>query len=40
MNEITFQVEACAETGGFAARWDNPFGDGITTQGDSLADLH
>ena len=39
MNEITFRVEACAETGGFVARWDDPAGGGITTQGDSLAEL-
>ena len=37
--EITFKVEACAETGGFVARWDDPRGGGITTQGDSLAEL-
>ena len=37
--EITFRVEACAETGGYVARWDDPAGGGITTQGDSLADL-
>ena len=39
MNEITFQVEACAETGGFVARWDDPARGGITTRGDSLAEL-
>ena len=37
--EITFQVEPCNETGGFVARWDDPQGGGITTQGDTLADL-
>jgi predicted RNase H-like HicB family nuclease len=37
--EITFSVEPCAETGGFVARWDDPAGGGITTQGDTLADL-
>lgn len=37
--EITFQVEPCTETGGFVARWDDPHGGGITTQGDTLADL-
>jgi predicted RNase H-like HicB family nuclease len=37
--EITFSVEPCAETGGFVARWDDPKGGGITTQGDSLAEL-
>jgi predicted RNase H-like HicB family nuclease len=41
MNEITFTVEACAETGGFVARWDDERGRGrITTQGDTLAELH
>ena len=37
--EITFNVEPCAETGGFVARWDDPRGGGITTQGDTLAEL-
>jgi predicted RNase H-like HicB family nuclease len=37
--EITFRVEPCAETGGYVARWDDPAGGGITTQGDSLAEL-
>ncbi|MCI0539508.1 MAG: hypothetical protein L0Z50_30220 [Verrucomicrobiales bacterium] len=41
MNEITFTVEPCLETGGFVARWDDaPGKGGITTQGDSLAELH
>jgi predicted RNase H-like HicB family nuclease len=39
MTEITFQVEPCSETGGFVARWDEPKGGGITTQGDTLAEL-
>lgn len=39
MSEITFQVEPCRETGGFVARWDEPKGGGITTQGDTLAEL-
>ena len=37
--EITFKVAACTETGGYIARWDDPAGGGITTQGDSLAEL-
>jgi predicted RNase H-like HicB family nuclease len=37
--EITFQVEPCKVTGGFVARWDDPHGGGITTQGDTLAEL-
>ena len=40
MNEITFTVEHCRETGGFVARWDDaPGRGGITTQGDSFAEL-
>ncbi len=37
--EITFRVESCPETGGYVARWDDPRGGGITTQGDTLAEL-
>jgi predicted RNase H-like HicB family nuclease len=38
--EIIFQVTPCAETGGYVARWDAPRGGGgITTQGDSFAEL-
>ncbi len=37
--EITFQVEPCPETGGYVARWDDPRGGGITTQGDTLPEL-
>jgi predicted RNase H-like HicB family nuclease len=40
MREVTFCVEACPETGGFVARWDDARGGGITTQGDDLAELH
>jgi predicted RNase H-like HicB family nuclease len=40
MNEITFQVEPCRETGGYVARWDDPKGGGITTQGDTLEELN
>lgn len=40
MIEITFHVEPCGETGGFVARWDDaPGRGGITTQGDSFAEL-
>lgn len=39
VNEITFDIEACLETGGFVARWDDPKGGGITTQGDTLTEL-
>ena len=40
MREITFQVEPSAETGGYVARWDDaPGKGGITTQGDSFAEL-
>jgi predicted RNase H-like HicB family nuclease len=38
--EIIFQVEPCAETGGYVARSDaQRGGGGITTQGDSFAEL-
>jgi predicted RNase H-like HicB family nuclease len=37
--EIIFQVEPCTETGGYVARWNAPHGGGITTQGDSFAEL-
>lgn len=37
--EITFTVGPCVESGGFVARWDDPAGGGITTQGDDLAEL-
>src|SRR5438876_9506706 len=41
MKDITFTVTPCDETGGFVARWDDtPGRGGITTQGDSLAELH
>ncbi len=41
MREITFSVEPCPETGGFVARWDDaPGRGGITTQADSLTELH
>jgi len=41
MKVITFTVEPCAKTGWFVARWDDVSGQGgITTQGDSLAELH
>ena len=40
MKEITFTIESCPETGGFVARWDDAPGQGgITTQGDSFAEL-
>ena len=40
MKEITFNVEPCAETGGYVARWDDaPGKGGITTQGDTFAEL-
>ena len=40
MQEITFQVEPCNETGGYVARWDNAAGaGGITTQGETLEEL-
>jgi predicted RNase H-like HicB family nuclease len=39
MESLTFTVSACPDTGGFVARWDDPSGGGITTQGDSFAEL-
>ena len=40
MKEITFTIVPCHETGGFVARWDDAPGQGgITTQGDSFAEL-
>lgn len=37
--QIIFRIEPCVETGGYVARWDAPHGGGITTQGDSFAEL-
>lgn len=39
MNELTLIVTPCRETKGCIARWDDPAGGGITTQGDSLGEL-
>ena len=40
MQEITFQIEACAESGGYVARWDDaPGSGGISTQGETLDEL-
>jgi predicted RNase H-like HicB family nuclease len=39
MEMITFDIASCPETGGFIARWDDPKGGGITTQGDTIAEL-
>ncbi len=39
MDFITFTVVNCPETGGFVARWDDPSGGGISTQGDSMGEL-
>ena len=36
---IRFEVAACPETSGYVARWDDPKGGGITTQGDTFAEL-
>jgi len=36
---ITLNITTCPETGGFIARWDDPAGGGITTQGDTIAEL-
>ena len=37
--DIRFDVTSCDETDGFVARWDDPSGGGISTQGESIADL-
>lgn len=37
--EICFSLTPCDETGGYAARWDDPAGGGICRQGDNFADL-
>lgn len=37
--DIRFDVSSCGDTGGFVARWDDPAGGGICTQGDSIGDL-
>lgn len=39
MVTLNFEVTLCLETGGYVARWNDPAGGGITTQGDSFADL-
>ncbi len=39
MNEITFSIAPCHETGGYVARWDAPGGGGITTRGDTFVEL-
>lgn len=38
MQTLEFSVTA-EEDGGYVARWDDPVGGGITTQGDSLNEL-
>ena len=37
--EISFTVEPFSETAGFVARWDDPRGGGITTQGHTPGEL-
>ena len=39
MTEVVFSVTTCDETGGYVACWNDPSGGGISTQGDSLAEL-
>ena len=39
MKTLRFEVTSCADTGGYVARWDDPAGGGITTEGDSFAEL-
>lgn len=40
MDEITFTVSPCDESGMLVATWDAPGGGGITTQGASMHELH
>ena len=37
--ELVLTIRPCPSTGGFVARWDDPAGGGICTQGDTLAEL-
>ncbi len=37
--QVTIEVTPCEETGGYVARWNDPAGGGICTQGDSFAEL-
>jgi predicted RNase H-like HicB family nuclease len=37
--EICFELTPCEETGGYVARWDDPAGGGICTQGDSFGEV-
>jgi hypothetical protein len=39
MSKIEFSVASCPETGGYIARWDDPAGGGIVTQGDNFGEL-
>jgi hypothetical protein len=39
MDEITFQVERCEDSGWLVATWDDAHGGGIVTQGEDLRDL-
>lgn len=39
MSTLAFEVASCSETGGYVARWNDPQGGGITTQGDTFAEL-
>jgi predicted RNase H-like HicB family nuclease len=39
MQTLRFEVQMCDENGGYIARWDDPEGGGITTQGDTFAEL-
>lgn len=39
MDQITFQVSLCEESGWLVASWDAPGGGGITTQAKDLREL-
>ena len=40
MQEITINIRHDEESGGLNAWWDDPAGGGISTQGDSIPELH
>ena len=40
MKKITINIRPDHESGGFNAWWDDPRGGGITTQGETIPELH
>lgn len=39
VDQITINVETCAESGTLVASWDDPRGGGLTTQAENLSEL-